>query len=52
MPFPGIIPLAVLILGVNFPPYLVAGFMITVEIVFSLLLGYEVRKLAPMEKGG
>ena len=33
-----IIPVAALIVGVNFPPYFVPGFMIPVEIVFSLLL--------------
>jgi len=35
----------VLIIGVNFPPSFVAGFMIAVEIVFSLLLINEVKKL-------
>jgi hypothetical protein len=40
-----VIPVAVLIVGVNFPPSFVAGFMIAVEIVFSLLLINEVRKL-------
>ncbi len=41
----GVIPIAALIVGLNFPPYIVAGFMIAVEIVFSLLLSMEVRKL-------
>ncbi|WKZ39415.1 MAG: hypothetical protein QY328_14210 [Anaerolineales bacterium] len=41
----GVIPIAALIVGLNFPPYVVAGFMIAVEIVFSLLLSMEVRKL-------
>jgi hypothetical protein len=41
-----IIPVAVLILGVNFQTYVVAGVMIAVEMVFSLLLGFEVRKLS------
>lgn len=40
-----VIPIMVLIVGVNFPASFVAGFMIAVEIVFSLLLIYEVRKL-------
>lgn len=40
-----VIPFAVLLVGINFPPYFVAGLMIMVEIVFSLLLSYEVRKL-------
>ena len=42
---PGLFLFAVLIIGVNFPPYYVAGFMIAVEIIFSLLLINEVRKL-------
>ena len=33
-----VIPVAALIIGANFPPYIVAGFMIAVEIIFSLLL--------------
>jgi hypothetical protein len=41
-----LIPIAALIVGINFPPYLVAGMMILVEIVFSLLLMNEVRKLS------
>lgn len=41
----GVIPIAALIVGLNFPQYIVAGFMIAVEIVFSLLLSMEVRKL-------
>lgn len=45
-----IIPIAALIVGVNFPPYVVAGFMIVVEIVFSLLLMNEVKKLSVSEK--
>ncbi len=40
-----IIPIAALIVGINFPPYVVAGCMIAVEIVFSLLLMLEIRKL-------
>jgi len=39
------IPFAALLIGINFPPYFVAGFMIAVEIVFSLLLSNEVKKL-------
>ena len=45
-----VIPVAVLIVGVNFPPSFVAGFMIAVEIVFSLLLINEVRKLPVIGK--
>lgn len=39
------IPIAALIVGINYPPYYVAGFMIAVEIVFSLLLVFEVKRL-------
>ena len=46
-----VIPVAVLIVGVNFPPSFVAGFMIAVEIVFSLLLINEVKKLPVIGKG-
>jgi len=45
-----IIPIAALVVGINFPPYIVAGFMIVVEIVFSLLLIIEVKKLSVSEK--
>ncbi|HCS40841.1 MAG TPA: hypothetical protein DIW44_14825 [Anaerolineaceae bacterium] len=38
-----IIPIAVLITGLNFAPSVVAGLMVAVEIVFSLLLFLEVR---------
>jgi hypothetical protein len=44
-----IIPISILIVGINFPPYLVAGVMIFFEIVFSLLLVGEVKKL-PAER--
>jgi len=40
-----IIPLAALIVGVNFPPYAVAGMMIGFEVLFSVLLVEEVRGL-------
>jgi len=40
----------VLLIGVNFPPYIVAGFMIVVEIIFSLLVINEVKKLTGMGK--
>lgn len=46
-----VIPIAALIVGINFPPSLVAGMMIMVEIVFSLLLINEVRKLPIAAKG-
>ena len=47
-----VIPVAALIVGANFPTYIVAGFMIAVEIIFSLLLSNEVRKLTGTGKGG
>ncbi len=47
-----VIPMAALIVGVTFPPYMVAGFMIAVEIIFSLLLRNEVKKLTGTGKGG
>jgi hypothetical protein len=40
-----VIPVAVLIVGLNFPPSFVAGIMILFEIVFSLLLFAEVKRL-------
>jgi len=39
-----IIPIAALIVGLNFAPSVVAGMMVVVEIVFSLLLFFEVKK--------
>jgi hypothetical protein len=45
-----VIPIVALIVGLNFPPYFVAGLMIAVEIVFSLLLSMEVRQLAVLGK--
>lgn len=40
-----LIPIVILIVGLNFQPYIVAGVMILFEIIFSLLLTIEVRKL-------
>jgi len=40
-----LIPIVILIVGLNFPPYIVAGIMIVFEIVFSFSLIVEVRKL-------
>jgi len=40
-----VVPIVVLIIGSNFPAYLVAGVMILFEIVFSLLLFGEVKRL-------
>jgi hypothetical protein len=45
MALSGFIPVAALIIGLNFPAYIVAGFMIVVEIVFSFLLSIEVKQL-------
>lgn len=40
-----VIPIAALIIGLNFPPYVVAALMIAFEVIFSLLLSIEVKKL-------
>jgi len=40
-----LIPIVILIVGLNFQPYIVAGVMIVFEIIFSVLLIVEVRKL-------
>jgi hypothetical protein len=40
-----IIPIAILFIGINFPAYVVAAVMMAFEIVFSLLLFAEVKKL-------
>jgi len=45
-----IIPIAALIVGLNFAPSVVAAMMVVVEIVFSLLLFIEVKKLSPQQK--
>jgi hypothetical protein len=48
-----IIPVSALLIGLNFPSYAVAGVMILFEIVFSLLLFVEVKKLpAPASPAG
>ncbi|NLG98719.1 MAG: hypothetical protein GX491_15285 [Chloroflexi bacterium] len=41
-----VIPLAALVVGINFPPYVIAGMMILIEIVFSLLLVLELKSLS------
>ena len=46
-----VIPVAALLVGVNFPTSIVAGLMIAVEIIFSLLLSNEVKKLTGTGKG-
>lgn len=43
--FSVIIPIAALLIGVNFPPYIVAGLMVVFEIAFGLSLMIEVKKL-------
>lgn len=40
-----VIPIIVLIIGINNPPYIVAGLMMAFEIIFSVLLILEIRKL-------
>src|SRR6056297_2556005 len=44
-----IIPIIALIVGVNFPPQLVAGVMVLAVVVFSLLLVFEVKRLPSRE---
>lgn len=44
--FSVLIPVSVLIVGINFPAYIVAGLMVLFEIVFSLLLIGEVNGLS------
>ena len=39
------IPIAALIIGLNFEPFILAAFMIIIEIMFSMLLFVEVKKL-------
>ncbi|MCR3922662.1 MAG: hypothetical protein NUK65_09135 [Firmicutes bacterium] len=40
-----IIPIIVLLIGITMPSYVVAGTMVLIEIIFSLLLVVEVKKL-------
>jgi hypothetical protein len=47
-----LIPVVALVVGVNFPPYAVAGLMIMFEIIFSLLLIGEVSHLSNSRKVG
>jgi len=44
-----IIPIIALIVGVNFPPQLVAGVMVLAVVVLSLLLVFEVKRLPSRE---
>jgi hypothetical protein len=45
-----IIPIGVLIIGLNFAPSIVAGLMVVVEIVFSSLLYFEVKRIPSTPK--
>jgi hypothetical protein len=47
-----VIPLVALIVGLNFPPSAVAGLMIAVEILFSVLLINEVKRLPALGTAG
>ena len=40
-----IIPIIALIIGINLPSYMVAGIMVLVVVIFSLLLVFEVKRL-------
>jgi len=38
-----VIPVASLVIGLNFEPFILAAFMIIIEIIFSILLSFEVK---------
>lgn len=40
-----VIPIAALAVGLNYPAYMVAGLMVVFEIVFSVLLKFEIGKM-------
>jgi hypothetical protein len=40
-----VIPIVALLVGINFEPYVVAAVMLVIEIIFSLLLIFEVKNL-------
>lgn len=40
-----VIPIVALIVGLNFEPFVLGGVMIITEVIFSLILSFEVRKL-------
>jgi len=40
-----IIPIVALIVGLNFEPFILAAVMVIIEIMFSILLSFEVKKL-------
>lgn len=40
-----VIPVAALIIGLNFEPFILAAFMMMIEIIFSILLSFEVHLL-------
>ncbi len=50
MVFSVLIPIVVLLVGINFPPYAVAAVMVGFEILFSVLLGLEVKRLPAARK--
>jgi hypothetical protein len=45
-----LIPIVSLIIGVNFGPYVIAIMMIAIEILFSICLIFEIRKILPISK--
>lgn len=45
-----LIPVVSLIIGVNFEPYVIAIMMIGIEIIFSISLILENRKISPIAK--
>lgn len=40
-----VIPISALIIGLNFEPFILAAYMIMIEMMFSMLLFFEVKKL-------
>jgi len=44
-----VIPIFALIIGVNFPSYMVAGIMVLIVVIFSLWLVFEVKRLPSRE---
>lgn len=41
-----IVTILALIIGLNYPPFVLAGMMILIELIFSTLLYFEIRKLS------
>jgi hypothetical protein len=50
MVFAILIPVLSLIIGINFEPYVIAFMMIGIEILFSISLIFENRKISSISK--